>query len=192
MLPVPLHTELTVATAALGGKCEGHLIRAWSFNLLGDPSCLLPDGKEQLGAPEEGEISQSNLSLIPGLGLRLEMAAAEPGSLGTPARRPRLLLATPVLSRDSDPGGLAQPAKGWGLRAPSTPSPAQLQEMVLTQVSSLVGGKKEAHSWGVDGRKPVLQSLSGSLCSPSGFSDGGPPSSLHCRELFVDGRREEG
>ena len=51
-------------------------------------------------SPREGEISQRNLPLIPRLGLRLEMAAAEPGSSGTPARRPRLSLASPVLPRD--------------------------------------------------------------------------------------------
>nr|XP_030728639.1 transmembrane and coiled-coil domains protein 2 isoform X5 [Globicephala melas] len=62
------------------------------------------------------------------------MAAAEPGSSGTPARRPRLSLASPALPRDCDPGGLAQPAESWGLRAPGTPTPARLWETVPTQV----------------------------------------------------------
>ncbi|XP_034866112.1 transmembrane and coiled-coil domains protein 2 isoform X3 [Mirounga leonina] len=75
------------------------------------------------------------------------MAAAEPGSLGTPARRPRLPLASPVLPRDCDPGGLTQPGESWSLRGPGTPSPARLREAVLTQVDkgdpaalSLLGG----------------------------------------------------
>ncbi|XP_058396220.1 transmembrane and coiled-coil domains protein 2 isoform X4 [Diceros bicornis minor] len=62
------------------------------------------------------------------------MAAAEPGSSGTPARRPRLPLASPVLPRDCDPGGLAQPAESWSLRAPGTPLPARLWETVPIQV----------------------------------------------------------
>eukprot|EP00071_Canis_lupus_P037489 XP_022271046.1 transmembrane and coiled-coil domains protein 2 isoform X4 [Canis lupus familiaris] len=62
------------------------------------------------------------------------MAAAEPGSLGTPARRPRLPLASPVLPRDCDPGGLAQPVESWSLRGPGTLSPARLWETVSTQV----------------------------------------------------------
>ncbi|KAF6076134.1 transmembrane and coiled-coil domain family 2 [Phyllostomus discolor] len=62
------------------------------------------------------------------------MAAAEPGSSGTPARRPRLPSASPVLPRDYDPWALAQPAESWGPRAPGTLAPAQLRETVLTQV----------------------------------------------------------
>lgn len=85
-------------------------------------------------SPGEGKISQSNPSLIPGPGFRPEMAAAEPGSSGTPARRPRLPLASSLLPRDCDPGGLAQPSESWSLRAPGTPSPARLWETLPTQV----------------------------------------------------------
>ncbi|XP_068842317.1 transmembrane and coiled-coil domains protein 2 isoform X2 [Capricornis sumatraensis] len=62
------------------------------------------------------------------------MAGAEPGSSGTPARRVRLPLASPVLPRECDPGALAPPVDGWALRAPGTPSPARLREAVPTQV----------------------------------------------------------
>nr|XP_055225446.1 transmembrane and coiled-coil domains protein 2 isoform X4 [Gorilla gorilla gorilla] len=62
------------------------------------------------------------------------MAAAEPGNSGTPARRPRLPAASPVLPRVCDPGGLTQSADSWGLRAPGTSSPARLRETVPTQV----------------------------------------------------------
>ncbi|XP_025776882.1 transmembrane and coiled-coil domains protein 2 isoform X1 [Puma concolor] len=62
------------------------------------------------------------------------MAAAEPGSLGTPARRPRLPLASPVLPRDCDPGGLAQPLESWSLKASGAPSPARLRETGPAQV----------------------------------------------------------
>ncbi|EQB78144.1 transmembrane and coiled-coil domains protein 2 [Camelus ferus] len=62
------------------------------------------------------------------------MAAAEPGSSGTPARRPRFPLASPVLPKDCDPGGLVQPAESWGLRAPGTPSQARLRDTVPAQV----------------------------------------------------------
>lgn len=85
-------------------------------------------------SPRAGGMSLSNPPLIPRPGLRLEMAGAEPGSSGTPARRARLPLASPVLPRDCDPGGLALPAEGWALRAPGTPSPARLWEAMPTQV----------------------------------------------------------
>ncbi|XP_021563039.1 transmembrane and coiled-coil domains protein 2 isoform X2 [Carlito syrichta] len=62
------------------------------------------------------------------------MAAAEPGSSGTPARRPRLPAASPVLPRDCDPSSLTQSTDSWSLRAPATLSPARLRETVLTQV----------------------------------------------------------
>ena len=108
------------------------------------------------------EISLSNPPLIPRPGLRLEMAGAEPGSSGTPARRARLPLASPTLPRDCDPGGLVPPAEGWGPRAPGTPMPARLREAVPTQVRPSGGGR---------GRDAVCQMsraphvLSG--CSPS-------------------------
>ncbi|XP_024896264.1 transmembrane and coiled-coil domains protein 2 isoform X4 [Pteropus alecto] len=130
-----MHTELTGNSWTWGQAGQGgrHLIRAWSICLV-IPLASSQMGRSSLGAPGEEEICQSNPPLIPGLCLRLEMAAAEPGSLGTPARRPRLPSASPVLPRDCDPGGLAQPAESWGLRAPGTPSPAQLRETVPTQV----------------------------------------------------------
>lgn len=119
-------------------------------------------------SPRAGEISQSNPSLIPRLGLRLEMAAAEPGSLGTPARRPRLPLASPVLPRDCDPGGLAQPLESWSLKASGTPSPARLRETGPAQVRPLVGGRGEGYRAGMG--ESHLCCLPGGLCSPSGLS----------------------
>lgn len=113
-------------------------------------------------------ISLSNPPLIPRPGLRLEMAGAEPGSSGTPARRARLPLASPALPRDCDPGGLAPPAEGWGPRAPGTPAPARLREAVPTQVRPGGVGK---------GRDTVCQKsraphvLSG--CSPSSLVSAG-------------------
>uniref|UniRef100_A0A5F9C0X3 Transmembrane and coiled-coil domain family 2 n=1 Tax=Oryctolagus cuniculus TaxID=9986 RepID=A0A5F9C0X3_RABIT len=62
------------------------------------------------------------------------MAAAEPGGSGTPARRPRLLAASPVLPRDCDPGGPAPSLDSWGLRAPGSSSPARPRDTVPTQV----------------------------------------------------------
>lgn len=79
------------------------------------------------------------------------MAAAEPGNSGTPARRPRLPAASPVLPRVCDPGGLTQSADSWGLRAPGTSSPARLRETVPTQVRRLVGGRREFHRAGWSG-----------------------------------------
>uniref|UniRef100_A0A8C9H4K0 Transmembrane and coiled-coil domain family 2 n=1 Tax=Piliocolobus tephrosceles TaxID=591936 RepID=A0A8C9H4K0_9PRIM len=55
------------------------------------------------------------------------MAAAEPGSSGTPAR-------SPVLPRVCDPGGPTHSTDSWGLRAPGTSSPARLRETGPTQV----------------------------------------------------------
>lgn len=110
--------------------------------------------------------------------------------MGTPARRPRLPSASPVLPRDCDPGGLAQPAESWGLRAPGTASPAQLRETVLTQVRSL-WVEREAHGYvgvAVDGRKPLLQFVRWALLPL--WSLRVPP--LHYRELFVDGKRTKG
>lgn len=149
-----MHTELTGNSWTWGqaGQDGRHLIRAWSTRLM-IPLASSQMGRNSLGAPGEGEICHSNPPLIPGLCLRLEMAAAEPGSLGTPARRPWLPSASPVLPRDCDPGGLAQPAESWGLRAPGTPLPAQLRETVPTQVRSL-WVEREAHRYvgvGVDG-----------------------------------------
>lgn len=88
----------------------------------------------------------------PRLGLRREMAAAEPGSSGTPARRARLPAASPVQPRDCDPGGLAQPSESWGLRAPGASSPARLWETVPTQVRPGVGGRRKVHLVGGPGR----------------------------------------
>lgn len=117
----------------------------------GEPFCLLPDGKEQHRPQGRGKYPRA-IRPNPRLGLRLEMAAAEPGSSGTPARRARLLSASPMLPRDCDPGALAQPAESWGPRAPGTPSPAQLREMVLTQVRPLgVEGEKLTDVVGVMG-----------------------------------------
>lgn len=134
-------------------------------------------------SPRGGEISQSNPPLIPRLGLGLEMAAAEPGSLGAPARRTRLPLASPVLPRDCDPGGPAQPGESWSLRGPGTPSPARLRETVRTQVRPLVGGRRDVH-WAGLGESQVARA------HPL-VSQGVAPS-LRYRELFVSGRREEG
>lgn len=111
------------------------------------------------------------------------MAAAEPGSLGTPARRPRLPLASPVLPRDCDPGGLAQPVESWSLRGPGTLSPARLWETVSTQVRPLVGGRREVHWAGLGESQAawacplVSQGVAPCLCSG---------------EVSVDRSREQG
>lgn len=133
-----------VVVAGLGG-C---FIRAES------PRSVILPVSSQMGRSSllPGEISRSNPPLIPRLGLRPEMAATEPGSLGAPARRSRLPLASPVLPRACDPGGLAQPLESWSLRAPGTPSLARLHETGPAQVRPLVGGR----SLGGDGGKPFV------------------------------------
>ncbi|XP_071456236.1 transmembrane and coiled-coil domains protein 2 isoform X3 [Marmota flaviventris] len=98
------------------------------------------------------------------------MAAAEPGSSGTPARRPRLPTASPVQPRDCDPGILAQSSESWGLRAPGTSSPARLWETVPTQ-----------------GDKGDLVSLS--LPSGSGHGDTDGPISLDVPDGAPDPQR---
>lgn len=142
-LHVLLYTEFTAATAALRDR-QGRLGSTSSELGLSNRQTLLPpprwEGAAQ--APGKGK-SPRAIRPNPGLSLRLEMAAAEPGSSGTPARRPRLLSASPVLPRDSDPWVLAQPAESWGPRGPGTPAPAQPRETVLTQVQPLgVEGEK--------------------------------------------------
>lgn len=118
-------------------------------------------------SPRAGGMSLSNPPLIPRPGLRLEMAGAEPGSSGTPARRARLPLASPVLPRDCDPGGLALPAEGWALRAPGTPSPARLWEAMPTQVRPWQGQGRERRSLSDESGSPHslgVQPLSYSVC----------------------------
>ena len=118
-------------------------------------------------SPRAGGMSLSNPPLIPRPGLRLEMAGAEPGSSGTPARRARLPLASPVLPRDCDPGGLALPAEGWALKAPGTPSPARLREAVPTQVRPWQGQGRERRSLSDESGSPHslgVQPLSSSVC----------------------------
>lgn len=130
-------------------------------------------------SPRGGEISQSNPPLIP---VRLEMAAAEAGSLGTPARRPRLPLASPVLPRDCDSGGLAQSGESWSLRGPGTPSPARLRDAGPTQVRPLEGVRRQVHGAGLgESQQLVLTLWSLKVWLPP-----------HYRELFVDGMGRRG
>ena len=159
------HTQMSSRTPdsewqQLHGRCGGGaLIRARSpCSVISLPP---PRWEGAAVSPRAGGISPSNPPLIPRPGLGLEMAGAEPRSSGTPARRVRLPLASPVLPRECDPGGLAPPAEGWALRAPGTPSPARLREAVPTQV----------RPWGGRGRRDAVCQLSRiphvlSGCSP--------------------------